>query len=79
MSLHRIFSQKKPDNPCKAASKPIRILSACILLATIGVVMKSAHEFIWMVSEIQQTVASEMPAEAEGAFYFIEPAKTATL
>lgn len=79
MSLRRIFSRKKAATPQKTASKPIQILSACILLATFGAVLKTTHEFFGVVRDIQQTVASEMPAEAEGAFYFIEPAKTATL
>lgn len=78
MSLRSVLSPKKSSAPQKVASKPIRILSACILLATFGVVAKATHEFMWMVNEIERTVASEMPSEAEGAFYFIEPAKTAT-
>ena len=81
MSLHRIYSHKKSQTSEKAPSAPVRIAAACIVIATIGVVLKSGYEFIGVVSDIQHTVgqSAPLPSEAEGAFYFIEPAKTATL
>lgn len=78
MSLDKIFGSKKTAAPSKLPSKPIRVATMCILLATAGVVLKSGYEFIGAVSDIQRTIApsSNLPSEADGAFYFIEPAST---
>lgn len=81
MSLLKVFASKKTATPSKIPSKPIRVASMCIMLATGGVVLKSAYEFYGVVSDIQRTIApsAELPSEADGAFYFIEPATTVTL
>ncbi|MEO9824986.1 MAG: hypothetical protein ABJF50_11280 [Paracoccaceae bacterium] len=81
MSLRKILSATKTDTSAKAASKPIKVASICIMVLTVGLIMKSAYEMKSAVRDIQRTVAvsADIPAQAEGAFYFIEPRPTATL
>ncbi len=81
MSLQNFFASKKAAAPSKIPSQPIRVASMCIMLATGGVVLKSAYEFIGAVSDIQRTISPSpaLPSEADGAFYFLEPATTVTL
>lgn len=81
MSLRDFFSFKKTSAPKKEASMPIKVATICIMLVTVGVIAKSAYEMKGAVTDIQKTLAhtAEMPNEADGAFYFIEPRSTAVL
>ena len=81
MSPRKFFSVQKNAVDEKAASKPVKVATICVLVISSGLVMKTAYEMKQAVREIQRTVAHsvEMPEEADGAFYFIEPRTTATL
>ena len=80
MSLHKTLSTKTANAPAKAPSTFVKVATVCVLVISSGLVMKSAYEMKNAVRDIQRTVAeTELPEQAEGAFYFIEPSATATL
>lgn len=77
MSFLKSLSRSKKSSTAKISTS-FKIALACMVLATVGVVVKMTNDFAWIVTEVQHTIAptSNMPSQAEGAFYFIEPLTT---
>ena len=77
MFLHKSLSRPNSNEAAKTSAS-FKIAVVCMALVTAGVFMKVANDFAWVVVEVQHTIdpSFDMPLQAEGAFYFIEPLTT---
>ena len=79
MSTSKLISSTKISPKPTGTSKPVKLAYVCVLLLATVVFLKSGYEFASMVGDVNQAIAptTNMPLQADGAFYFIEPATTA--